>query len=93
MERPPLFCAASEGLISITKELIAAGADVNHRAYDGRVPLDAAVAKGQVKTAKLLIANGAIVSERCIAAATTEEMREVLTQAYTYDHLYYDYDE
>ena len=79
----PLFCAASEGLISITKELIAAGADVNHRAYDGRVPLDAAVAKGQVKT----------VSERCIAAATTEEMREVLTQAYTYDHLYYDYDE
>lgn len=89
----PLFCAASEGLISITKELIAAGADVNHRAYDGRVPLDAAVAKGQVKMAKLLIANGAIVSERCIAAATTEEMREVLTQAYTYDHLYYDYDE
>lgn len=89
----PLFCAACEGYEAIAKELIAAGADVNHQAHDGRTPLVSAASNNRVKLAKLLIANGAIASERCIAAATTEEMREVLTQAYTYDHLYYDYDE
>ena len=87
----PLFCAASEGLVDIAKELIAAGADVNHRAYDGRMPLDAAAAKGRIKLVNLLIANNATVSERNIAAAPTEEIRDVLTQAYLRD--YYDYDE
>ena len=89
----PLFCAACEGYEAIAKELIAAGADVNHQAHDGRTPLVSAASNNQIKLAKLLIANGAIVSERCIAAAATEEMREALAQAYTYDHLYYDYDE
>ena len=89
----PLFCATSNGLAGIAKELIDEGADVNHQAHDGRTPLVSAASNNQIKLAKLLIANGAIVSERCIAAAATEEMREALAQAYTYDHLYYDYDE
>lgn len=89
----PLFCATSNGLAGIAKELIAAGADVNHQAHDGRTPLVSAASNNQIKLAKLLIANGAIVSERCIATAATEEMREALTQAYTYGHLYLDYDE
>ena len=89
----PLFCAACEGYEAIAKELIAAGADVNHQAHDGRTPLVSAASNNRVGLAKLLIANGAIVSERCIATAATEEMREALTQAYTHDHLYFDYDE
>lgn len=92
-ETTPLFCATSNGLVGIAKELIAAGADVNHQAHDGRTPLVSAASNNQIKLAKLLIANGAIVSERCIAAAATEEMREALAQAYTYGHLYLDYDE
>lgn len=89
----PLFCAACEGYEAIAKELIAAGAYVNHQAHDGRTPLVSASSNNRIKLAKLLIANGAIVSERCIATAATEEMREALTQAYTYGHLYLDYDE
>lgn len=89
----PLFCAACEGYEAIAKELIAAGADVNHQAHDGRTPLVSAASNNRVRLAKLLIANGAIVSERCIAAAATEEMYEALTQAYRYDHLYFDFDE
>lgn len=87
----PLFCAACEGYEAIAKELIAAGAYVNHQAHDGRTPLVSASSNNRIKLAKLLIANGAFVSKRSIAAAATDEMHEMLIQAYLRD--YYDHDE
>jgi cytohesin len=59
-----LSMAAEEGNIETVKQLLAAGRDVNTKAYGGRTPLHHAAGYGHKEIAELLIAKGADVNAR-----------------------------
>ncbi|XP_056007550.1 uncharacterized protein LOC125665455 [Ostrea edulis] len=58
----PLIVACEEGHVSIVKELVKAGADVNLRDFRGNTPLKAASEEGHVSIVKELVKKGADVN-------------------------------
>lgn len=57
--RTPLFIAAAENYPGIVKELINAGANINHKAHNGATPLCVASLKGHNEIVALLVTNQA----------------------------------
>ena len=62
METTALIEAAADGDMERVVDLVAAGADLEGHAWDGRTPLIVATAAGHIDVARLLVARGANVN-------------------------------
>lgn len=66
----PLLLASRQGLTDIVQELLAAGANPNHRNMDGTNALWAAVVANSEKIAEMLLAHGADIDNQNDNGAT-----------------------
>jgi ankyrin repeat protein len=74
----PLIFVASSGQIPLLEHLLAAGADVNHRAKDkGWSPLTRAAFRGQSAVVQVLLARGADSGSRTSSGATALDLAKL----------------